>query len=129
MCRKIQKEVISRQIHLVPNQSSLEDHAAITFCHDGEFLYQITITGILQEETKGLISHTGTSRTPYIPMIPTAHIDATSQDVTKCSGDWKPYCMGCRFTIYSLFMDIHYAFMDIHNSFMDMHNSFMDILN
>ena len=37
--------------------------------------------------------------------------------------------MGCRFTIYSLFMDIHNSFMDIHNSFMDIHNSFMDILN
>ena len=27
--------------------------------------------------------------------------------------------MGCRFSIYSLFMDIHNSFMDIHNSFMD----------
>ena len=38
------------------------------------------------------------------------------------------FCMGCRFTIYSLFMDIHNSFIDIHNSFIDIHNSFMDIL-
>ena len=36
--------------------------------------------------------------------------------------------MGCRFTIYSLFLDIHNLFKDIHNSFMDILNSFMDIL-
>ena len=39
------------------------------------------------------------------------------------------YIMGCRFSIYSLFMDIHNSFMDIHNSFMDIHKSFMDIHN
>ena len=38
-------------------------------------------------------------------------------------------CMGCRFSIYSLFMDIHNSFMDIQNSFMDIHKSFMDIHN
>ena len=27
--------------------------------------------------------------------------------------------MGCRFTIYSLFMDIQNSFLDIHNSFLD----------
>ena len=36
--------------------------------------------------------------------------------------------MGCRFTIYSLFLDIHNLFKDIHNSFMDILNSFMDII-
>ena len=35
--------------------------------------------------------------------------------------------MGCSFSIYSLFMDIHNSFKDIHNSFMDIHNSFKDI--
>ena len=35
--------------------------------------------------------------------------------------------MGCRFSIYSVFMDIHNSFKDIHNSFMDIHNSFKDI--
>ena len=37
--------------------------------------------------------------------------------------------MGCRFTIYSLFMDIHNSFLDIQNSFLDIHNSFLDIHN
>ena len=36
--------------------------------------------------------------------------------------------MKCRFTIYSLFLDIHNLFKDIHNVFMDILNSFMDIL-
>ena len=36
--------------------------------------------------------------------------------------------MECRFTIYSLFLDIHNLFKDIHNVFMDILNSFMDIL-
>ena len=40
----------------------------------------------------------------------------------------QSYLMGCRFTIYSLFLDIHNLFKDIHNSFMDTLNSFMDIL-
>ena len=35
--------------------------------------------------------------------------------------------MGCRFSIFSLFMDIHNSFMDIQKSFMDIHKSFMDI--
>ena len=35
----------------------------------------------------------------------------------------------CRFTIYSLFMDIHNSFLDIQNSFFDIHNSFLDIHN
>ena len=36
-------------------------------------------------------------------------------------------CIGCRFTIYSLFMDIQNSFLDIHNSFVDIHYSFLDI--
>ena len=36
--------------------------------------------------------------------------------------------MECRFTIYSLFLDIHNLSKDIHNVFMDILNSFMDIL-
>ena len=28
-------------------------------------------------------------------------------------------CMGCRFTFYSLFMDIQNSFLNIHNSFLD----------
>ena len=55
----------------------------------------------------------------------------------KCAMDTKTLLisisnhgtMGCRFSIYSLFMDIHNSFMDIHNSFMDIHKSFMDIHN
>ena len=35
--------------------------------------------------------------------------------------------MGYRFTIYSLFMDIHNSFLDIHDSLLDIHNSFLDI--
>ena len=33
-------------------------------------------------------------------------------------------CIGCRFTIYSLFMDIQNSFKDIHNSFLDIKNEF-----
>ena len=40
-----------------------------------------------------------------------------------------PIIMGCRFTIYSLFMDIHNSFLDIQNSFLDIQNSFLDIHN
>ena len=35
--------------------------------------------------------------------------------------------MGCLFSIYFLYMDIHNSIMDIQKSFMDIHNSFMDI--
>ena len=31
----------------------------------------------------------------------------------------KQIVMGCRFTFYSLFMDIQNSFLDIHNSFLD----------
>ena len=34
--------------------------------------------------------------------------------------------MGCRFTIYFLFMDIHNSFLDVQNSFLDIHNIFLD---
>ena len=37
--------------------------------------------------------------------------------------------MGCRFTIYSLLMDIHISFLDIQSSFLDIDNSFLDIHN
>ena len=37
--------------------------------------------------------------------------------------DGRTY-MGCCFSIYSLFMDIHNSFMDIQKSFMDIKNSF-----
>ena len=35
-----------------------------------------------------------------------------------------PTCtsMGCRFTTYSLFMDIQNSILDIHNSFLDIHD-------
>ena len=37
--------------------------------------------------------------------------------------------IGCRFTIYSLFMDIHNSFLDIQNSYLDINNLFLDIHN
>lgn len=50
-CTNIKKEEVSRQIYLVPDDSCTDDHAAITFHHNEEFLYQVTITGIRREET------------------------------------------------------------------------------
>ena len=40
----------------------------------------------------------------------------------------SPFPMGCRFTIYSLFMDIQNSFLDIQKCFWISKNRFMDIL-
>lgn len=45
-CGNLKKDEISRQIHLVPNENSSEHHAAITFYHNDEFLYQVIISDI-----------------------------------------------------------------------------------
>ena len=42
---------------------------------------------------------------------------------TCCAVNLMLVSMGCRFTFYSLFMDIQNSFMDIQNSFLDIQKS------
>lgn len=50
----IKTEEISRQIHLVPDVTSPDDHASVSFHLDGEFLHQVNITKIFKDETLGM---------------------------------------------------------------------------
>ena len=47
-------------------------------------------------------------------------------DILKSQKKMMYVPMECRFTIYSLLLDIHNLSKDIHNVFMDILNSFMD---
>ena len=46
-------------------------------------------------------------------------LHADSKDADQTGQMPRLIYMGCRFTIYSLLMDIQNSFLDIHNSFLD----------
>ena len=93
---------------------------------------ELNVGNVLQHNVSSSeISHLNTSSENYLsqtndPLIvkTKSYLIETEQPPTRNNFDFKHRCfhiayMGCRFTFYSLFMDIQNSFLDIHNSFLD----------
>lgn len=102
-CSNIKKEEISRQIHLVPNECSSSDHAAITFYHKGEYLHQVTINNIpkrasdmtRQTSVKSLTTEDcgSAATTGYVEAvpIPPRHEPQPSEDDIESDNDYDRF--------------------------------------